>query len=164
MKIATYIESMLVALSTKFPTALIHYAFSKSGKMHIVDLRGESIEALSADDWVNVYNDLVDGFESKFDDDSLLFVREGSLVRINSKKADKIIHPQFVPFSPTGEASPYSWIDKPVRYVYESLTKPSDKRKRKVLARRGIAQTNESTYNTIESVLTLVGTDSFCGV
>jgi hypothetical protein len=163
---AAYIDIMLEALSVQFPTASICYAFSKQERMHIIDMKGASIEELDADKWVAVYNDFVDDFENKFVNDSLLFVREGSLVRVSAAKADKIIEPEFVPSLPTSETSVYSWVEKPVRYVYDTLglAKQKAKRKRRAVADEGITQANESTYNTLESVLMHVGTDSFCGV
>ena len=81
-----YINKTLDKLSEQFPTTLIYYAFSPQEKTHIIDMHGSAIEKLTANDWVAVYGDLVDEFENKFVNDSLLFARRGSLVRLNAAK------------------------------------------------------------------------------
>ncbi len=163
---SSYIANVLEALAAQFPTATVCYLFSKSERMHIIDVQGRAIEALNADEWVGLYDGWVEEFESKFSDDSLLFVRQGSLVRVAAARADRVIEPkQPVAEMSLAEAKVYSWASDYTGYAYAVMSgaEQGGKARGKPPGPPRTAPGREFILD-FESVLTPVGADSFFGV
>lgn len=166
-KAKTYIDKTLDKLSKQFPAALIYYAFSPQEKTHIIDMQSPVIEKLNADEWAGVYGDFVDDFESKFVNDSLLFVRKGSLVRLNATKAQRTIAPKSVVAQPTTIDFSYELMSNAIAgaiasgFIYEVSPAVHYGNNQLVASGESPPFKIERTYST-QSVPTYVGTDSFC--
>lgn len=166
-KAKTYIDKTLDKLSKQFPNALIYYAFSPQEKTHIIDMQSAAIEKLNADAWAEVYGDLVDDFESKFVSDSLLFVRKGSLVRLNATKAQRTIAPKSVVAQPTTIDFSYELMSSAIAgviasgFIYEFSPAIDYGNNQRIASSESPPLKTEHTYSA-QSVPTYVGTDSFC--
>ena len=168
--LSSYIDKMLGALSDRFPSAVIRYAFMAEEELHVVDLTGNEIGSLAEADWANMYNEWVDDFERKFSGESLLLVHEGDYVRVSAEATTNCRAPKtLVDNLPNGGSIKYTWTDKFADYVYEAhdllrILIPPPKEggtSPRRASRKQNNQVGESTF-TFDSVLTNAGTESFC--
>ena len=166
----SYIDTMLEALSDRFPSAVIRYTFMAEEELHVVDLTGNEIDALAEVNWANLYNEWVDNFERKFSGEYLLLVHEGDYVRVSAVAATKHRTPKaLIDSLPDGGSTNYTWTDKFADYVYEAqdllrvLIPPSSEggTSQRRSGRKRNNQVSESSF-TFDSVLTNAGAESFC--
>lgn len=168
--LSSYIDNMLGALSTRFPSAIIRYAFMAEEELHVVDLMGNDIESLAKVEWADMYNQWVDEFERTFSGEYLLLAREGDSVRVSAEEATKHVTPKTLADTlPNSGSISYTWAETFADYVYEvqgvlrvlipASNKDAPSRRRGNSKRD--RQASESTF-TFDSVLTSAGTESFC--
>jgi hypothetical protein len=158
--------SMMEKLAKSFPTALLCYAYSNQEQMHVVDMSGTAIEKLSEDEWAELHDGLVDEFESNFVNDALLFVREGSLVRITQNEAEHTICPKTSFVSAAIGELVHGWVSNSVvmDFAYEVYQKVGDLGLKRPKAKKsmGASPPQEIVFNYAgESVPEYSGTDSF---
>ena len=156
-----YIDKMMESLSGRLQFSSLSHEFSSEDNMHVIDLVGQDVESLDAEQWAILYTEMVNNFEEKFSDKCLLLVREGKLARISQVQARR-----FIPAMKSVNELSQEWdnISVSPNFVYEVHPFKKEKgRKRRVIHFVDSFRSTEFNF-TAESVPVYAGTDSFCDV
>lgn len=162
-KASRYVKAQLKKLAEQFPVSTIRYRFDDLDGVHWVDLDGSDVNALNEEQWGILRLALVNEFESIFDADSLILVREGSLVRVTNDEADESIDGHLVPNCSLGSwESVVKLHAESMMVIQQKLLQLLSAQKKKSTSWEFSPPKANEFAKKSESVLAHAGTDSFC--